>query len=223
LATAQFNVSVEEEVKLGKQAAQDVDKKSRLSTGPELERVRRIAESILKVTDKNPYKFEFKVIEDKQVNAFAIPGGFVYVYTGLLKMIHSDAELASVIAHEITHVTHRHWAKQYEKAMKRRALAFVLLEATKAGRTAESVADIANSLTDLRYSRKDEQDADDTGIRLIEKAGYDPQQFVEMLKKLKKAGGKGGPAWASDHPDTDQRINNAQAYVNSKRKGGGKS
>lgn len=210
-----FNVTAEDERKVGEQAARDIERKARIL--PPSDRRARIVASVgrklVEASGQTQFKFEFKVIEDKTVNAFALPGGFIYIYTGMQEIIGRDVDrLAGVLGHETTHVTHHHWAKQYEKDMKLRFGVGVLLGATEASKFWRMVANVGTFAMEQKYSRKDEYDADDGGIDLMYKAGYDPDGMVELLEGLAKVGGETPKLlqWTSTHPPTKERIERAE-------------
>ncbi|PIU67431.1 MAG: hypothetical protein COS85_00755 [Armatimonadetes bacterium CG07_land_8_20_14_0_80_59_28] len=232
-----FDVSVKKQKELGADAAREIDKKSTivgedvkapLIKGKPIDQiVRGIGEDLARATGEyDKWDFTFKIIKDDQINAFALPGGYIYVYTGLLQSLKVEADhnllkgrdmLAGVIGHEITHVTGQHWAKQYESDMKRSVGLAVILGATGASDAVQTVAGILNYSQSQKYSRKDEYRADDGGIKLMDKSGkYNPQGMVDMLKMLDKAS-EDTPSymvWLSSHPETDDRIKRAQTNVN---------
>jgi len=231
-----FSVSVEEQKKLGAEAAREIEKKSTI-VGKDVkaplirgkpidEIVAEIGEDLARQTGQyDKWNFSFKVIKDDQINAFALPGGYIYVYTGLLKALKVEADhdlikgrdmLAAVLGHEITHVTEQHWAKQYESDMKRQVGLAIVLGATGANDTWQQIAGILNYAQSQKYSRKDEFRADDGGINLMHKTGkYDPQAMVDMLKMLDKVAGDvpSYMVWLSSHPETSDRIKRAEKNV----------
>lgn len=209
-AKAQFKPSKGDQIKLGRQAASDLRKKEKVLPSGE-ERVvvlRRVADSILATFDrsKEPWEYSFDVIESKEVNAFAFPGGPVFFYTGLLDKLRTEDELAGVLAHELTHVRKEDWAYQYQDSQKRNILITIGLILTRANRTIGNVAGVANSLYTLKYSRKDETEADDGGLAAMVQAGYNPEGMADVFRMLSQQGGSKPPEFLSSHPADSARI-----------------
>jgi predicted Zn-dependent protease len=169
------------------------------------------------------YRFQFEVIEDKEVNAWAYPGGFIFVTTGLLKTMKlTKHELAGVIGHEIGHVVSRHSQKE---VIKQSVLSWILsafiredndgVKETFGENIHEMLVDQASKMTALAFSRKDEYEADERGVSYLQKAGMSPQgmiSFFDKLMKLEYPNGKAGHgiethvSWFSTHPGTEERI-----------------
>lgn len=229
-----FSVSISEQKKLGAQAAQEIEKKEKI-VGRDVEAprihgrgideiVREVGNDLVAAVGTTPWEFSFKVIHNKEINAFAVPGGYIYIYTGLLQSLKMDAGdyqqglnmLAGVLGHEIIHVTEQHWAKQYKKDMERGVGLALILGATGASKSARQIAGIMNYAQSQKYSRKDEYKADEGAINLAHKSGkYDPQGTVDMLRVLDKAGRDTPKAmvWLSSHPLTRDRIARAEKKV----------
>ncbi len=219
-------VSVEEEKKVGAQAAAEIDRKEKATTRGEYARkVIEIGEKLVKAAENKDFQFSFKVIDKKEVNAFALPGGYIYVYTGLKKAAETDDQLAAVLAHEIIHVTNHHWARQYEKAQQRNLILNLGLLLTKGGRNVRLLAGVIDFAEGNKYSRRDESNADYDGMELMVKAGYNPDGMVEMLQNLGKVS-KDTPkllAWTSDHPSINKRVDEAKKHAEEIRKRQGSS
>lgn len=207
-----FSISVNQEKTLGARAAADVESKSRIERGGRANEVSQIGRSLVSVSGNRDYDFNFKVISDRNVNAFAIPGGYVYIYSGMLDRLTTTDQLAGVLAHETTHVAHRHFAKQYRKNQERHVGLALLLGIAKPGRAAETLVNLGDMALTNDYSRQDETDADLTGMVWMKKAGYNPHGMVEMLQILKQVSGDTPSmlAWTSDHPQLRNRIKKAQ-------------
>jgi predicted Zn-dependent protease len=158
------------------------------------------------------------VVDDPSVNAFALPGGFIFVTRGLLTHLSSEAELVSVLGHEIGHVTGRHSVEQMSKAQLAQIgmVAGMILQPELA-----NYGDLANtglSLLFLKYGRDDEREADDLGLRYLVSEGYDPRQMPGVFETLRRVGEKetqGGrmPGWLSTHPTPENRIERIQSQV----------
>ncbi|MBD2301942.1 M48 family metallopeptidase [Nostoc sp. FACHB-190] len=201
------NISSRQEVELGKQMNDELLGEVRLYRNAEVNRyVQEIGQRLAANSDRPSLPFTFQVVEDNAVNAFATTGGFVYLNTGLLKTAENEAELASVIAHEIGHIGGKHLVKQ----MQQRAVASGL--ATVAGLDRNQAVAIGVDLALNRpRSRQDEFDADKRGLRTLTRAGYAQSGMVSFMQKLLKSGS--GPTFLSTHPATSDRINNLKRAI----------
>ena len=163
---------------------------------------------------KNPYPFEFHLLADDQtVNAFALPGGQVFVTAGLLNRLTTEGQAAVVIGHEIGHVLSRHSAQQ----MAKQRLTQGLVGATAVGTNradAAQIASVVGGMINLKYGRGDELEADKWGVRLAYAAGYDPRAIYGVMKVLEEAGGGGGtPEFMQSHPKPANRIEYAKEVI----------
>ncbi|HSI72582.1 MAG TPA: M48 family metallopeptidase [Fimbriimonas sp.] len=222
VAPAQFSKpSQQQQVQLGLKAAREVRQKERVLPGsdPRVQTVRRVGRRLLStISDgKEPWEYSFDVIDKKDVNAFALPGGPTFIYTGLLDRIKSEDELAGVMAHELTHVRKEHWAYQYRDQQTRNLGLSVLLILTKANQSTANLLNIGSQvLIDLPYSRKHETEADDIGFAMMEQARYNPQGMVDLFTTLQKASGGGKmPEFLSSHPADTSRIARMQGKIQS--------
>lgn len=221
-----FKPSKADQVKLGKRAAEDLRKQDKTkilpSTDERVKVLRKVASRLLSVIDdgKDPWEYSFDVIDSKEVNAFALPGGPTFFFTGLLDKLSTEDQLAGVLAHELTHVRREHWAYAYADNQKRALGINLLLIFTKASSTVGNIASIGNDLLfNLPFSRKHEKEADEQGLDMMVKAGYNPtgmKQVFEMLSKV--SGGSKPPEWLSDHPDDKNRIKNMQERIDNMHK-----
>lgn len=207
-----FKPSRSKQVELGQQAANEIRKKERVlpSYDDRVRTVRRIGNDLIAAmgnTRDMPWKFTFDVIDSKQVNAFALPGGPTFIYTGLLDKIETEDQLAGVMGHELTHVTKEHWAKQYAENQKRQLGLAVLLGLAHANSTWQNVGGLVNVLKATEYSRKDESAADDGGFDMLVRAGYNPGGLSDVFRMFmkQKSGGVSIPI-LSDHPSDSSRI-----------------
>jgi predicted Zn-dependent protease len=214
-----FKPSKADQVKLGKRAAAELRAKSRVlpSTDARVQLLRQVGSRLLSTIRPNgdPWEFSFDVIDDKTVNAFALPGGPVFFYTGLISKLKTEDELAGILGHEMTHVFKEHWAYAYADSQKRNLFLNLALIFTHAGSTVGNIASIGNQvLFDLPFSRKHETQADEGGLATMVSAGYNPQGMVDvftMLRDLQKGGA--APAFLSDHPDDKSRIAHMQQVI----------
>lgn len=187
---------------------------------PTPERIKRIGEKIAKVSDRPELKYTFRVIKGKDVNAFSIPGGFVYIFTGLLEKTDSDDEIACIIGHEIGHICARDGVHRLQKQLIYSIPATILFSKTRSEAIQKSV-DTIFTLTMLKYSREEELRADTLGVTYAYRAGYNPEgmiKFFEKLKELKKQHPDVLPVFLKDHPDVDLRIKNVEATIEKLKK-----
>ncbi|MEA5581942.1 M48 family metalloprotease [Nodularia harveyana UHCC-0300] len=204
------NLSDRQEVDLGKQMNQQLQSGDiKFSRNSQINRyVDKIGQRLVANSDRPDLPFTFQVVEDDSINAFATLGGYVYVHTGLMKAAENEAELASVIAHEIGHITGKHLVQQ----MRQRALANGVTSAAGLDRNAAVGIGLELALNRPR-SRKDEFDADNRGLRTLTEAGYAPAGMVSFMRKLMQKGGS-MPTFLSTHPGTGDRINALQSAIN---------
>jgi predicted Zn-dependent protease len=184
-------MSTEKEVEIGRAAAKQVEKELKLVRDPVLlERLDRVGQRMAAVSDRTDLLYRFNIVEMKEgeteiPNAFALPGGPVYVTTGLLQMLKTDDELAAVLGHEIGHVVGRHAAKRFQGALGLQLLQ-VLAVGTKSTRTVGDRQNLDIALASLitQYSQGDELEADKLSVRYLKKAGYDPAAALKALEAL---------------------------------------
>jgi len=182
---------------------------------PTPERVEKIGQKIANVCDRPNLKYTFRVIKGKEINAFSIPGGFVYVYTGLLKKIDSDDELACIIGHEIAHICARDGVHRLQAQILYSIPATILSSKTRSVAIQKSV-DAVFTLTILKYSREEELRADSLGATYAFRAGYNPEGMIKFFYKLKKIEEKNPaiiPVFLKNHPDVEARIKNVKETI----------
>ena len=219
-------VSESQEISLGAQASQQVKQKEHMSGDQSaVDQVRRVGNRIAKVANRSDYKWEFNVVEKKELNAFALPGGKVFVYSGLVEMVGSDDELAAVMGHEIGHALARHGAERMSMSMATQLGGQVA--STAIGMHNPAYAQVFNSAYGagsqvgvlLPFSRQQESEADYLGLILMTQAGYDPAAALTFWKKMSaKDKGKAPPAWLSTHPANEERIAAIQKELDFVRK-----
>lgn len=178
--------TTDQEVQMGRKISKQVEKHFKVLEDPAAQnRVNTIGQKLSEACDRKELVYYFKVLELKEVNAFSLPGGYVYVNSGLLEKVKKDDELAGVLAHEIGHIAARHAVKRLQTSM-----AYSLLQALAVGtRTSpEAVrgAQVAFSQIFLAYARGDELMADRLAVRTMKRAGYDPYAMATFLEKLKE-------------------------------------
>ncbi|MCQ2373394.1 MAG: M48 family metalloprotease [Phascolarctobacterium sp.] len=202
-------ISKEQEISMGKATAQQLEAQYGLSQDYILqERVDRIGQRLAAVCPRKDLEYSFKVLNNSEINALACPGGFIYVYKGLLDFMPSDTELAGVLSHEITHVTQKHTVHAIEKQM----LGNILLigAAVAAGGDAIGLIQTVQAALYSGFSRTDERGADKGGLSLCIEAGYNPYSVLITMFKLddysKSKGYKDNYGVFSSHPEPEERA-----------------
>ncbi len=208
-------------MRISREFRREAKKTLKLIHDPEVERyVDRIGQRILSVMGPQPYDYRFFVVEDPELNAFSVPGGSIYVYTGLLDRITNTDELAGVLGHEITHVK-EHDVASLSGPDPLSLLALLGVFLGKGGSQAQGAGVLAQALSatrQLSYSRGMEQRADNLGIRSMAEAGYNPNEAVHFLKMMDEErvlNPTDVPPYLMDHPVTQERLANAELLVRS--------
>ncbi|HYL78168.1 MAG TPA: M48 family metallopeptidase [Bryobacteraceae bacterium] len=210
--------SLEKEIALGKGLAQQVERQAKIINDPVIaEYVNRVGQNLVRNSDAK-VPFTIKVIDSEEVNAFALPGGFFFVNSGLILKAETEAELAGVMAHEIAHVAARHGTKQATRG-EIANLATIPLIFMGGGWTTYGIYQAASVLVPigfLKFSRGFESEADMLGLEYMYKAGYDPTAFVDFFEKIETLEKRKPGTMAkvfSTHPMTDDRIKSAQKNI----------
>jgi beta-barrel assembly-enhancing protease len=209
--------SLEKEIALGKQLAQQVERQSKVINDPVIsEYVNRLGQNLVRNSDAK-VPFTIKVLEDPTVNAFALPGGFFFVQSGLILKADTEAELAGVMAHEIAHVAARHGTRQATRGEIAQLATLPLI--FMGGAAAYGIYEASGLLVPmsfLKFSRTFESEADYLGVQYMYKAGYDPTAFVDFFEKIqtleKRKPGTMSKLF-STHPPTDDRIQKSQNEI----------
>lgn len=182
-------VDTQKEVNIGKSIAESIEKSKEIKLDPDplmTERVNEVGQRIASISGRKEVKYTFRVIDKDDVNAFALPGGYVFIFKGLVDKVSKDDELAAVIAHEIAHVVARHSIKRLQGGVGYNILQ-ILMAVTGAGRSDAGRIDAAFGQLIMSYSREDEALADKLAVKYLKEAGYDPWAVVSLLKKLQDA------------------------------------
>jgi len=211
-----FNlISIDEEWQLGQQLAQEVAGQVKFNTDPTLNAyIRNVGQKLVAATPApfNSLPWDFHVVQDPSLNAFAIPGGHVYVNTGLIAAAENASELAGVMAHEINHVVARHSTEQISRQYGISILAGLVL-GQNAGQLQQIAAQLIAGGAMARFSREAEQEADELGIKTMAAAGYNPAGMAAMFRLLlaqeKSHPGKVEQFFAT-HPTTESRVQDAE-------------
>lgn len=217
-------ITPEQEVALGLQAAPEMAQQfGGLDPDPEAQaRVDRIGERLASrsAVGKSPYRFEFHLLDDPQtINAFALPGGQVFITEGLFRRLKTDGQLAGVLSHEIGHVVARHGAEHIAKQQLTEGLTGAAVLATydpndPSSRSSAAVAAMIGQLVTMRFGRQDELEADRLGVRFTSEVGYDPRSMITLMKILQESSeGNRPPEFFSTHPDPENRIERIQAAI----------
>ena len=212
-----------DDVKLGRQAAAEAEKQFPLLRDAEVnayvERVgQHLVASIPPEFQHPEFRYYFKVINARDINAFALPGGPMYVDRGMIEAAHTEGEMAGVMAHELSHVALRHGTAQATKAQKYQVGAGIagILGTILGGPALGQVAQAPFGVYFLKYSREYETEADLLGARIMANAGYDPRDLANMFRTIEQQGGGGGGGFLSDHPSPENRyarINQEAQYL----------
>ncbi len=164
----------------------------------------------LPANEKPAYNFTYTLIDKDVENAFAVPGGYVYIYTGILKKMQDESELVGVLGHEITHVTHHHYRQQLAKQTTLGLALQAVLVASNAGQGSQMAAGAAFQLAGLKFSRSDETDADKGGTLTLGRTSRNPLGIAKYFNRSKN---QGVPEWLSDHPGNKNRVGAVEKIV----------
>ena len=206
--------STEKEVEMGRKLARRVQHELSVTADePMQQRVRTIGERIVAVCDRKELVYTFTVVHDDEVNAFSLPGGYVFLNDGLIKKVSSDDELAGVLAHEVAHITARHAVKRYESSVGLQIMQLATL-AARQGNAAGGLG-IAMQAAQLAYARQDELEADRLAVKYMRGAGFDPRAILTFLDKINEIyqgkttympRGVVRPQYGMTHPYVPERL-----------------
>jgi predicted Zn-dependent protease len=216
------SLSPSDEIKLGLQSAPAMAKQmggEMPSYDPRTIEVKRMGQFLVDhtVAKQSPWKFQFHLLADTQtINAFALPGGQIFITMGLLNQLQTEAQLAGVLAHEMGHVIERHSAQQMATSQLGQLLTIAVGTAAsdQSNNSAYQVAAVVNQALQLSYSRGDELQADTWGLKLMEASGFDPRAMIAVMKVLKSVDHGGHTAEIfQTHPNPDLRIQQIEDYL----------
>ncbi len=219
-----LSMTVDQEIALGLQAAPEMTKEygGAAISGPEAELVESVGNELVSKSDasRSSYKFQFHLLKDSEtINAFALPGGQVFMTYGLLKRLNKESEVAAVLGHEIAHVVGRHGAEQMAKTQLIQGITGAAVMATydpnnPSSQGAAAMATMVGNLLNLKYGRGDESEADRLGMTYMVQAGYDPRGMLGVMTVLKEAmKGNKQPEMMSSHPDPGNRLEAGKAQI----------
>jgi predicted Zn-dependent protease len=212
-------MSEAQEIQLGRQADAQVRQEMGLYNDPELQRyIEAVGMKLAKASERPNLPWSFAVVDQPAINAFALPGGFIYLTRGILPFLDDEAQLAGVLGHEIGHVTARHSAQQYTKATSAGIGVTLLSIFVPEARPLQGVTETALGLLFLKYGRDDELEADRLGVRYTAETGWNPQGVAGMLQtlaRLDEASGsrRGVPNWLSTHPAPADRVEELKTVI----------
>ena len=211
-------LSTSEEIQLGRQVAEEVEKQETILNDPDMQQyISEIGARLAQVAPRQDVPYGFKVIDAPEtVNAFALPGGFMYIYTGLMKICDNEAELAAVMAHEIAHVAARHHGEMMTRQIGMELVSDIVL-GKNPGATASVARQLFTTGIAARYSRAQEREADGLGMDILYRAGYPPDAMISFMNKLlaidqQRGGGRSLPIFAT-HPSPEERVGLLQNLV----------
>lgn len=220
LGRSQFAfVSGEQMASLGTTAWRDVQNKEKASADPKyVNRLNRVAPKILAAAGENPGNWDWRVFESKDLNAFALPGNHFAVYTGLMDLMENDAQLATVVGHEVGHVRANHSGERYSQAVGAQLGMSAAQAAIGSGSQTGQLALGALGLGAqygvlLPFSRKHELEADRLGVEYMYRAGYDPNEALKFWTRMSSAGGPKPPEFMSTHPADSTRISQLRQII----------
>jgi predicted Zn-dependent protease len=220
-------LSVRDEIALGREAQRQVRSKVPEMTDPAAVRyIRALGRTLSAHTTGPAYPYSFSIADYKEINAFALPGGPVWIHRGAIQASATESQLAGVLAHEIAHIARRHAASQVSKRLVTNGLLGLLgamLGNNGGARAAQAGAQLMAEGYMLRFSRDDEREADAVGVEIMRRAGWDPQgmiAFLETLRRLDARDAGSVAVFLSSHPATDERVQRLREQVRGMRRGG---
>lgn len=214
-----FNLfSKEQDVQLGQEAAQEIRQQVHVVDNQALQNyINSLGQRLARTPEAGEYPYNFTLINDKSVNAFALPGGPIFVHTGLVLAADNEGQLVGVLAHEVAHVALRHGTSQVTKANIAQLPALLASAAIGDASILAQLGQVGiglgfNSLL-MSYSRGAETEADALGARMMAKAGYDPIEMARFFEKLQAEGGARAPQFLSSHPNPGNRMKAVQQEI----------
>lgn len=211
--------STQQEVQLGQQYSQQINAQLPLVRDPEVVRyINVLGDSLAKLSDDRNLDWQFYVVDSPEINAFAVPGGFIYVNRGLIQRSENLSQLAGVLGHEIAHVTERHSAEQMRDAQRANLGVGALCVFTNVcqSQAASTAINVGGGALFAGFSRSAENEADEAGVRIVTRAGIDPRGIPAMFRNLleeRQRSPSSVDAWFSTHPLEEDRIQATEAQI----------
>lgn len=224
--TAITLISVSDEIKLGREAQKQVRSSTPQVPGTAASYVASVGRQLAARARGPKYPYSFSVANYRELNAFALPGGPVWVNRGVLQTARTESQVAGVLAHEIAHVAQRHAAQQISKGMIANGLLGLLgavLGNTGGARTAQTGAQVIAGGYLMKFSRDDEREADRVGVEILRRAGWDPRGLLEFMEILREQGGRDPSSvevFLSTHPSPGERVEQLRAQLSRGKAGG---
>ena len=232
IAMSKNKYSVAQDVQVGQQAAQQVYQQMPILNDSAVKSyVNRVGQNLVAAIpaefQQPAFRYSFDVVDARDINAFALPGGPMFVNRGMIEAAHSEGEMAGVMAHEISHVALRHATAQQTKATSAKStiigLGSILGGAILGGQTGAAIGQTIAQGYFTKYSREYETQADILGSQIMARAGYDPRELAAMFRTIAQQGGGGGPEWLSSHPNPGNREQRIMQEAAMLRVEGGRS
>lgn len=210
--------SSDQEKQMGEEGYKEVLSKSKLANQlPAYQVLQRVGSRIAKVTGQTNFAWEYNLIQDKQLNAWCMPGGKIAVYTGILPMMKTEAGMAAVLGHEVAHATLRHSGQRMTQQLGTQlVLGIAGMSLSNSPYQKELMAAMGAGATVgflLPYGREHETEADTIGLKYMAEAGYDPSEALSFWERFSKAGGEAPPEFLSTHPGGATRIKNIKKHL----------
>jgi beta-barrel assembly-enhancing protease len=217
-----LNPSAAEEKQIGAQYAPEMTKQmgGKIENAQLQSYISQVGQKIAKASHTPNEHFEYAALNDKAVNAFALPGGYIFITKGMLEQLNNEAQLAAILGHETAHVTAHHSATAMGQQIGFE-LILSTIGATKTPQTVQQVAQISTELAGLKYSRTHENEADSVGLDYMVKAGYNPIGMAQTMEILQKQSGGKSFEWLSTHPNPANRLGTIQDKIHSKYRDAG--
>jgi predicted Zn-dependent protease len=216
-----FGLTQRQEIELGREAAAQIERQMPILHDATIEAyIDQLGQSLVEYSGRGNIEYRFKIVNTEDINAFALPGGFIYVHRGLIEAADNESELAGVLAHEISHVVERHSSDQIKRAQIT-GLGLSVLDVLVGGKGAKGdIANMAGQMvatgTFMKYSRDAEREADRVGAENLYDAGYDPKgmiTFFEKLEALRESKPNAIENFFASHPSPDERVDNVSELV----------
>lgn len=212
-----LTLNTDEEVLMGEQVALQVESYYDIYRDPATNaRIQKIGRDISRFATR-PYPFKFTVLDSDEVNAFALPGGHIYIFRGLLDMVLNDDQIAAIVAHEVTHIEAQHFAQVYERVKRKEIFYNVAILATGgvAYRPIQVLSYLDAYVFEPKFSRDNETECDMSSVQMLINSGRNPHEFAELFKiwEKEKMDTSWLPGWMNSHPDFITRIRNIEEEI----------
>ena len=212
-------ISKSEEMEIGKSYAPEIEKQmgGKIQNDVIQVYIQSVGQKVARVSHRPDLQYHFTALNHKMVNAFALPGGYVFITRGMLEKLSNESELASILAHETTHIVARHSSNQISKQIGMQLLLSAAAASTKSA-AAMQAADVAQQIIGLKFSREDEREADIVGMDYMVAAGYDPRGMLETMQMLERQSQQGQIDFMSSHPSPQNRLSYLSGRISTKYK-----